>query len=93
MSPRKRLFTTRPGRRAHLRAIIGLRLRRALRPKDLRTRIAVLSRDLDARVTRRLKHLTCGLTRLYPLHTQPERRAAVARADAPIAPTLFPDSS
>ncbi|MBY0565316.1 MAG: hypothetical protein K2P58_14190 [Hyphomonadaceae bacterium] len=61
----KPLIVERGGRRTPKgRAILGLRLRRALRAKDLRTRIAALSQDIGTLVDRVARRLPRGLTRL-----------------------------
>ncbi|MFT3727610.1 MAG: hypothetical protein QM759_07295 [Terricaulis sp.] len=46
-----------------IRAILGGRMRRALRPKDLHARIAALRQNLDALVAQMLKRIPRGLTR------------------------------
>jgi hypothetical protein len=71
------------------RAIIGSAIRRALRSKDLNQRIAALSQNVDALVTRLLKRLPRGLTRRRPHHARPEPRAiarSCAHAEAEFAP-------
>ena len=66
------------------RAVIGSAMRRALRPKDLRRRIAALTQNLDALIARLLKRLPRGLTRRSPIVARPEARPTLARI-APLA--------
>lgn len=61
------------------RAAIGFALRHALRPTDLRARIAALSQDIAPLVARLLKRLPCGLTRRRPFLVRPEARTPCAR--------------
>lgn len=64
------------GRQAGVRrAIVGSRLRRSLRAKDLCIRAAALSRKIDVFVARILRRLPRGLTRRRALHTRPELNA------------------
>ena len=59
------------------RAVIGAKLRRALRPKGLRQRCETMRRiSIGALVARILKRLPRGLTRRRPILPQPELRAA-----------------
>jgi hypothetical protein len=74
------------------RAIIGSALRRALRPKDLRQRIAALTQSIDPLVARLLKRLPRGLTRRRPSITTPKQGAADAQSALP-APALGADTS
>ena len=78
--------------RALPRAVIGSALRRALRPRDLRQRIAALTQSIDGLVARLLKRLPRGLTRRRPLLARPDRRASES-VSAFSAPTLCIDSS
>jgi hypothetical protein len=56
------------------RAVIGSKLRRALRPKNLRQRSEGLRCiDIGVLVARLLKRLPCGLTRRRPILTAPEQ--------------------
>lgn len=57
-----------------LRAVIGGALRRDLRPKDLRQRIAALAQAIQPLVARVAKRLPRGLTRRLPRLTRPEAR-------------------
>ena len=57
------------------RAIVGSRLRRALRSKNLHLRIAALRQDIDALVTAMLKRLPRGLTRRRPIKACRNRTA------------------
>jgi hypothetical protein len=52
------------------RAVIGYKLRRSLRAKDLRQRIERLRQDIEALVAQVLRRLPCGLTRRRPLLTR-----------------------
>ena len=64
-------------RSALSRAVVGAKLRRALRPKHLRQRIDALCRaDLSALVADILKRLPRGLTRRRPIRTAPEAGGA-----------------
>ncbi len=74
------------------RAVMGSSMRRALRPKDLRHRIAALTQNLDALIARVLKRLPCGLTRRSPIVTRPEARTALA-CIAPFADARAADTS
>ena len=69
-SPRRRK------ERQFQRAFVGEALRRALRAKDLRARIAKLSRDLAPLVARLAKRLRRGLTRRRPFIARPEAQCA-----------------
>ncbi|MFZ2030062.1 MAG: hypothetical protein WAU68_07135 [Vitreimonas sp.] len=60
------------------RAVIGAKLRRALRPKDLRDRIEALTHSIECMVVRVLKRLPRGLTRRRPIRTAPQAQAAEA---------------
>ena len=60
------------------RAVIGAKLRRALRPKSLHARIEALTRSIDSLVARLLKRLPRGLTRRRPILTAPQAYAAAA---------------
>ena len=94
-----------PSRRAHAqhrltqtalsRAVIGAKLRRALRSKDLRQRCETLrGADLRVLVVHILKRLPRGLTRRRPIRTVREqgRLLALSAAFAPM-PLLAVDSS
>lgn len=74
------------------RAVLGSALRRSLRARDLNQRIAALSQDIDALVTRPLKRLSRGLTRLRPHHTRPEP-GMLACVSAHAEAALFPNTS
>jgi hypothetical protein len=75
------------------RAVIGAKVRRAIRPKNLRQRIETLRRaDLNALVARLLKRLPRGLTRRRPIRTAPEQ-GGVHALSATFAPTLAVNSS
>lgn len=90
--PRKRRFNVCHNRCASMRAIIGSRLRRALRSSDLHTRIILLRERIGDLVGRRLACLPCGMTRLFPVLTRPETHF-IASYSAPIATAHAPDSS
>jgi hypothetical protein len=57
-------------KRGFQRALMGARLRRLLRRKDLRARIDALCQDLETLATLLLKRLPCGLTRRHPILAQ-----------------------
>jgi hypothetical protein len=77
---------------AFFRAVIGCRLRRALRPKGLQARIAALCRNIGDMVACVLKRLPCGLTRRRPIHARPEPRSALVY-NTPLAPAPCADTS
>lgn len=67
------------------RAVVGSALRRALKRKSLRQRIAALSQNLDKLVARLVRRLPRGLTRRRPFIARPEPRVlALALAEAAI---------
>ena len=74
------------------RAVIGSAMRRALRPKNLRRRIAALTQNLDALIARLLKRLPRGLTRRRPILARPETHTTLARI-APFADARAADTS
>jgi hypothetical protein len=74
------------------RAILGVSLRRRLRPKDLDRRIEALRQDIDALVAQLLKRLPRGLTRRRPIRPRPEMRAIALCAGCACAAPLC-DSS
>lgn len=69
-----------------LRAILGGRMRRALRPKDLHARIAALQQNLDALVAQMLRRLPRGLTRRRPIKARRRRSAGAPAGIFPRAP-------
>lgn len=73
------------------RAIIGARLRRQLRARDLHARAAALAQDINAFVARLLRRLPRGLTRRRPLRAQ--QQSAVSAPLAPIVGALGADTS
>lgn len=78
--------------RGHVRrAIAGLVLRRALRSRDWRERIAALSRDVESLVAQVLRRLPCGPTRLCAIAARPEARPHALAMQACMA--AFADSS
>ena len=80
-------------RSALSRAVVGAKLRRALRPKHLRQRIETLRRaDLSALVAHILKRLPRGLTRRRPIRTAREQGGACALSAA-FAPAPIANSS
>jgi hypothetical protein len=76
-----------------MRALLGVRVRRALRSKDLRTRIAALAQGAGALAARLLKRLPCGLTRLRPIMPRVETRAQALPRDPECVPALRADTS
>ena len=74
------------------RAIIGSTIRRALRPKHLRRRIAALTQSIEALVAQLLRRLPRGLTRRRPIVTAPAPYAG-GLPDALPAPVLCTDTS
>jgi hypothetical protein len=74
------------------RAVIGAKLRRALRPKPLRARIEALTQSIDLMVARLLKRLPRGLTRRRPILTAPQARPGVSQRTA-CTPALAINSS
>ena len=75
------------------RAVIGAKLRRALRPRQLRQRCDALRRiSINALVARILKRLPRGLTRRRPILARPEARIAQAPS-APFANARAADTS
>ncbi|MBX3430054.1 MAG: hypothetical protein KF779_10795 [Hyphomonadaceae bacterium] len=70
-------------RETHLaRAIVGAAMRRALRPRDLRRRIAALSQPIAPLAARILRRIPRGLTRRRPIGARPEPRTAFAASSA-----------
>jgi hypothetical protein len=69
------------GRGALLRALMGSRLRRRLRDKDVYARVEKLAQDVDILVALHCRRVARGLTRLLPILTRPERH----RLGAPFA--------
>ncbi|MFZ2029274.1 MAG: hypothetical protein WAU68_03110 [Vitreimonas sp.] len=75
------------------RAVIGAKLRRALRPKQLRQRCDALRRiDIGALAARLLKRLPRGLTRRRPILTAREQ-GGVRLVHGVFGPTLTDDTS
>ncbi|MBX9745816.1 MAG: hypothetical protein K2X34_02875, partial [Hyphomonadaceae bacterium] len=70
------------------RAILGLRLRRALRGRDLRARIAALSQDIGALVDRVIHRLPRGLTRLRGTRARATTGARAQTAARVCSPSL-----
>ncbi|MFT3726833.1 MAG: hypothetical protein QM759_03315 [Terricaulis sp.] len=77
---RKGMAERRRIERSFFRAVLGGRLRRALRPKDVHQRIAALRQNIDVLLTQLLKRLPCGLTRRRPIKARPELHHAMAAA-------------
>jgi hypothetical protein len=73
------------------RIITGSRLRKRLRDKDLRTRVAKLAQDLTPLIALHLRRGRRGLTRLLAIRTRPQPAALLAPSPcappAPIADT------
>jgi hypothetical protein len=70
MRPRKGVAEHRRKESALARAVVGASLRRSLRAKDLRQRIARLTQNIDTLVARLLRRLPRGLTRRRPIRTR-----------------------
>ncbi|MFZ2030610.1 MAG: hypothetical protein WAU68_09910 [Vitreimonas sp.] len=85
VTPRKGVDEHRRKDSALARAVVGSALRRAIRSKDLRERIARLQQDIDALVARLLRRLPCGLTRRRPIKPQRDVSAIDAFLDASTA--------
>ncbi len=93
-----RVIYWRRGRDLHLshlqRSVLGARVRRTLRHKDIRTWIAnliTILRNLDAHAAPLAQRMRRGLTRL--LRLVPAIAPAVALYGAPASPPAFSDSS
>jgi hypothetical protein len=69
----RKSFTLRRGitRDGWRRAVLGSALRRALRPKDVRARIAALRQDISTLAARLARRLPRGLTRRRGAYTAP----------------------
>lgn len=67
-------------------------MRRALRSKDIRQRIAALTQNLDGLVARLLKRLPRGLTRRRPIIARREARSGEPPG-VDCAPALVADTS
>lgn len=80
LQPRKGVSERRLKEIALRRAVVGTKLRRLLRAKDLRQRIDALAQNIDALVARLLKRLPRGLTRRRPIKAR-------RRSCAPTAPS------
>lgn len=70
------------------RAVIGAKLRHALRPKGLRARIEALTKSIDGLVTRLLKRLPRGLTRRRPILTAPQARVTTRSCERTLTPAI-----
>jgi hypothetical protein len=70
------------------RALMGARLRRALRSKDLWTRALKLTQDIGALVTLHRRRIARGLTRLMAKLARPARRLLTLIAAPQDAPAL-----
>ena len=83
-----------PGRRrgALMRALMGSRLRRRLRAKDICARAAALAQDIGALVEMHVRRVYRGLTRLSGTRTRRRPHAALASC-AWIAPVAAADTS
>ncbi|MFT3727112.1 MAG: hypothetical protein QM759_04745 [Terricaulis sp.] len=79
-------------RTAFIRAVMGSRIRRMLRSKDLHRRIAALRHNIDDLIALVLKRLPCGLTRRRPILPRPES-SCTSQDDACCAPALCADTS
>jgi hypothetical protein len=95
---RQRIRVWRYGRdltpRHLLRSLVGSRLRRVLKPKDVAARIAILTgvlRNLDTFAAQLAKRMRRGLTRLWPILPAPTSAAPLVALAAP-APS-YADSS
>jgi hypothetical protein len=86
-----RIYGPLPRRVGIHRSITGVRLRKALRDKVLRTRAAKLAQDLTALIAKQLRRLRRGMTRLLAILTRPQAAAMLApcpcTATTPIADT------
>jgi len=92
MQAREGVAEHRRKERALARAVVGSALRRAIRSKDLRERIARLQQDIDALVARLLRRLPRGLTRRGPIKRRRDSSAIDAFLDAHY-PTAVSDTS
>jgi hypothetical protein len=97
--PRVRRVTARRGvaehrhrERALARAVVGSALRRAIRSKHLRERIARLQQNIDTLVARLLRRVPRGLTRRRPIKPRRDHSAIDAFLDAQ-HPTAVADTS
>ncbi|MFT3728259.1 MAG: hypothetical protein QM759_10595 [Terricaulis sp.] len=89
---KRRAFAAVAPRAGFFRAYAGSRMRRALRSRDLRARMAALRQNIDGLVALLLRRLPCGLTRRRPILPRPE--ACFTCADeAPRAHALCADTS
>jgi len=98
-APRVRRLAVRKGIPEHRlsrgslrRAVLGARLRRALRPKHLSQRIEALTQRIDVLVEHLLRRLPRGLTRRRPIVAIAKRGSVVALS-ATRAPALAADTS
>jgi len=91
-TPRKRIAERPRKERALSRAVVGSRLRRSLRSKDLHERIARLTRNIGTLVAALLRRLPCGLTRRRPIKTRRETRTPQS-GDACVHFPLLGDTS
>ena len=92
LAPRKGVSERRLSRATLRRAVMGAKMRRALRPRDLRQRIEALGQSVDVLVARLLRRLPRGLTRRRPILPRPEQHAAVSLGTS-ARPTLAADTS
>jgi hypothetical protein len=83
---RKRLVDDGRKLRGIARALMGSRIRRQLRPKDLRARIEALSQDIDVLTARLLRRLPCGFTRRRPIQARREQGFAAPPCITLVAP-------
>jgi hypothetical protein len=79
IDPRKGVAEHRRKESALARAVVGSALRRSLRSKDLRERIARLTQSVDTFVTCLLRRLPRGLTRRRPIKARREMRRPLLR--------------
>lgn len=75
-----------------MRALMGSRLRRRLRAKDIGARTAALAQDIDALVALQVRRLYRGLTRLAGPRARPHPHAKLA-AQRRTAPAFAADTS
>jgi hypothetical protein len=83
----------RRGRGAILRALMGSRLRRQWRAKDVCARIAGLAEDINVTVARHCRRVARGLTRLAPIRAKSEHGVREPTPAPPVACAAASDTS